>query len=491
MSKKKKRLQKARKNVVYRPLIVKAVNFDATRDASGIKNHWAYTDSSSMDASLSADVRQTLRERARYEIWNNSYAYGICLTIANHVIGNGPRLQVIDHDESGKQSEFAQEMEWAFESWANEIKLAQKLRAMRFSRFQDGETFAILYNNPNLFGEIKLDIAPIDCERVQAGNAISDNPLDIDGVIIDEWGNPVKYRVLNQHPGSATSTGDDSATEYEAKFVVHWFRKATSEQHRGVTELASCLNLFALLRRYTESVVTAAETAADLAMVFSTDSVEDTTSYQYGKTESSTGSESVEFPEIQFKKGMSLTLPTGWTASQIRAEQPTTTYSDFKRELLGEIGRSLQIPVNIVTGDSSRHNYASGRLDHQEFQKQIRLDQSSCRTDVMTPIFNAWWEEYAKIAHKNVEERPQVQWYFDGFEHVDPVKEATAQQIKLTNGSTNLMIECGKAGYDWEEVVAQRAKEVEMLKATGLADFDMGNISRKMVDTDSDGNPTR
>ncbi len=466
---------KRKKVKVVRPVILQAVHYDATREPPSLRNHWAYADSKSVDASLSPEVRQRLRNRARYEIANNSYAFGVALTIANNVVGSGPRLQILNEDDSKQAANRAREIEWAFDMWAQEIRLAEKLRSMRFSRFQDGEAFAILHNNPLLTG-VQLDVSPIDCDRVQAEVATTSNPLDIDGVIVDQWGNPVKYRVLDDNPGDETGTLAIKATIYDAKNVVHWFRRNTAEQHRGVTELAASLNLFALLRRYTESVVTAAETAADLAMVFTTDATEDEASYQYSSSQADQPGQTTEikprnaadFPEMQFRKGMSLTLPEGWNVSQLRAEQPTTTYSDFKRELLGEIGRSLQIPVNIIAGDSARYNYASGRLDHQEFQKQIRLDQALCRSSVMTPIFNAWYREWALMNGRDSTKIPVAQWYFDGFEHVDPVKEANAQAIRLSSGSTNLMIECGKNGLDWEEVMQQRAREVELAKSLGI-----------------------
>ena len=467
MSKKKNK----NRRTVSRPVIVKAVSYDATREPSGLRNHWAYADSKSADASLSPDVRQKLRNRARYETANNSYAFGVGLTIANNVVGSGPRLQVLDVDGGGQESDLARTIEWAFDAWAQEIRLAEKLRAMRFSRFVDGESFAVLHNNPLLSG-VQLDVSPIDCDRVRGEMNTIINPLDVDGIILDEWGNPVKYRVLDNNPGDLIGNDIDKAKYYPASSVIHWFRRNTAEQHRGVTELAACLNLFALLRRYTESVVTAAETAADLAMVFTTDAPEDETSYQYGAASQNTAvgkpKEAVEFPEIQFRKGLSLTLPDGWNVSQLRAEQPTTVYSDFKRELLGEIGRSMQIPVNIIAGDSARYNYASGRLDHQEFQKQIRLDQALCRNAVMTPIFNAWYREWALINGRDSKRVPVVQWYFDGFEHVDPAKEANAQSVRLASGSTNLMIECGKAGLDWEEVMQQRAREIELARKLGI-----------------------
>ncbi|MDR0608754.1 MAG: phage portal protein, partial [Planctomycetaceae bacterium] len=74
-------------------------------------------------------------------------------------------------------------------------------------------------------------------------------------------------------------------------------------------------------------------------------------------------------------------------STQIHAEQPTTSYSEFKRELLSEIGRCLQVPVNILLGDSSKHNYASGRLDHQTFFKSIKVEQTHCEQIVLNKIF--------------------------------------------------------------------------------------------------------
>ena len=62
--------------------------------------------------------------------------------------------------------------------------------------------------------------------------------------------------------------------------------------------------------------------------------------------------------------------------SQMEAQQPATTYAEFKHEILNEIARCLNMPFNIASGNSSGYNYASGRLDHQTYFKAIRVDQS-------------------------------------------------------------------------------------------------------------------
>lgn len=436
------------------PRRLRATRFDALTDVNLI-NHWRWVDNRSLDASLDPETRRQLRNRARYEVANNSYAYGVALAIANAVVGTGPRLQILD---SRLDRETTRRVEWDFAEWMAEIGLPEKLRALRFARFQDGETFAVLYTNDRLRSRVKLDVAPIDCERVAAPYLVF-NPLDVDGIRLDENGDPISYRVLTRHPGDVYNGGVtyvEDATVYPASQVVHWFRKTCAEQHRGCPELTAALNLFALLRRYTLAVVTAAETSADFAAVLYTDAPGD---YNQKLPK--------PFETFDIERGLIMTTPEGWKLGQLKAEQPTTTYKEFKREILGEIGRSLQLPVNIIAGDSSSYNYASGRLDHQEYQKAIRIDQAQASTVVMFPIFRQWWREYS-LLYGLPRAVPSVTWYWDGFEHVDPLKEANAQARRLAAHTTNLSIEYGKIGRDWEDELIQIARERDKMVELGI-----------------------
>jgi len=135
--------------------------FDSAATTEDNRRHWANADALSADAAASAAVRRTLRNRARYEVANNSYARGIVLTLANDTIGTGPRLQMLtDSDEAND------EIEHEFDRWAHEIALAEKLRTMRMARAQDGEAFGILVNNPVLDHAVKLDLRLIEADQV-------------------------------------------------------------------------------------------------------------------------------------------------------------------------------------------------------------------------------------------------------------------------------------------------------------------------------------
>ena len=165
---------------------------------------------------------------------------------------------------------------------------------------------------------------------------------------------------------------------------------------------------------------------------------------------------------------MATTLPDGWKLGQLKAEQPVTNYPQFKREILGEIGRVLRVPINIMTGDSSQHGYASGRLDYQSYQRAVKIEQDRCASAVLAPLFRAWMREYAlACSHPRVEEYP-LAWFWDGFEHVDPNKEANAQARRLKNRTSTLAAEYARVGKDWEEEIGQYAREKQRLRELGL-----------------------
>ena len=60
------------------------------------------------------------------------------------------------------------------------------------------------------------------------------------------------------------------------------------------------------------------------------------------------------------------------------------------------------------------------------------------------------------------------QWFWDGREHIDPGKEASAQATRLANNTTTLATEYAKQGKDWETELRQRAREVALCRELGL-----------------------
>ncbi|MBQ4314604.1 MAG: phage portal protein, partial [Lentisphaeria bacterium] len=167
------------------------------------------------------------------------------------------------------------------------------------------------------------------------------------------------------------------------------------------------------------------------------------------------------------------TMPGGWKMGQLDPKQPCSTYSEFKQQILNEIARCLNMPFNIAAGNSSGYNYASGRLDHQTYHKSIRVERSFIATAILDRIFSVWLREYALSAGKRISGNIEHAWFWDGFEHVDPVKEANATDIRLKNGTTTYAAVFARQGRDWESEFAQIAKERKKMAELGIEVSDL------------------
>ncbi len=432
--------------------------YDAAVTTEDNRRHWANADGLSANAANSPEVRTALRNRARYEVANNSYARGIVLTLANDVIGTGPRLQMLTPDSDANRR-----IEREFSRWSQEIDLADKLRTMRVARAEDGEAFAILTSNDRVATSIKLDLRLVEADQVTTPDLPLNRLNVVDGIVFDAFGNPIEYHILRQHPGDLNSTFDSRYDRIGARSVIHLFRCDRPGQARGVPDITPAIPLFAQLRRFTLAVLAAAETAADFAGILYTDAPAN------GEADAAE-----PFEPIELEKRALLTMPGGWKMSQMRAEQPATTYAEFKKEILNEIARCLNMPYNVAAGNSSGYNYASGRLDHQTYFKSIRVEQAHIGTAVLDRILAAWLNEAVLIegflppALRTLDADYAHQWFWDGHEHVDPAKEANAQATRLASHTTTLANEYAKQGRDWEAELRQRAKEKQLMDELGL-----------------------
>ena len=445
-----------------------SARYDAAMTSDNNRRHWANADGLSANAANSPNVRRTLRNRSRYEVANNSYARGIILTLASDCIGTGPRLQMLSAE--GKD---AAQIEKAFATWSAAINLPEKLRTMRMAKAEDGEAFALMTDNPLVDHPVKLDLKLVEADQVATpgfglpnaganGSRAPKAASAVDGILLDSFGNPIEYHVLRRHPGEQGSPSIEF-DRIPAESVLHYFRVDRPGQSRGIPEITAALPLFAMLREYSLATLDAAKAAAYFAGVLYTDSPPN------GETDSVEAMDSIEL-----ERNMLMTMPGGWKLGQIEAKQPAATYAEFKREILNEIARCIGMPFNIAAANSSGFNYSSGRLDHACYFKSIRVEQSYVGSNLLDRILAAWVAE-AVLVEGLLPQSMRVKsadwshlWFWDGHEHVDPVKEANAQARRLENHTTTLAEEYARRGRDWEAELRQRAKEVALMDELGL-----------------------
>ena len=425
--------------------------YDAAQTTTASNEHWSSADGLSSRLSNSPGVRKVLRERARYEWANNCYCKGMLRTDADYVIGTGPRLQLMTPDD-----DYNQAVESRWQEWVCATRFNAKLWTGRLSWVRDGEVFAEYFTNYTLETPVKLDVMLIECDQ------ITDSPtgadwLDIrrdDGIIRDDFGNVIAYRKWPHHPGDRLWIQGEPDT-IPARDMFHLFREERAGQTRGVPEITPALMLYPAMRRWTYAALGSAEKAARISGVLKS-------TYAPDDPEAIAAME-----EIYLEADSFLTMPEGWDITQLKAEQPAANYEMFKRAVVGEVARCLNMPYNIAAADSSKYNFASGKLDHVGWYKSTEIDQCTIGERACTPTFKRWFYEASRVPGYLPEppivdefdrhRAPDHVWYWDGQDFIDP-REANAQDTALKNGSNTLTRLWARRGKDVARELTAQAK---------------------------------
>jgi len=442
--------------------------FEAAATTGYNIKHWLKADARDV-TTIVTEALPVLRNRCRYETRNNSWALGAVTTLADAVAGTGPRLQVLSESKR-----FNKSIEDRFSEWSGICDMRGLLDLGRMIRLggalqqcDSGESFIVLNSRPRDRFPVKLRLFMVESDRVATP---FEKVYDItvrDGIELDKYGKPIAYWIRESHPGNYLKAGLNKATRVPAENVIHLYRQSRPGQTRGIPLLTPALMPLAQLRDFTHNTMVAADVVARLSGVL--EAAED--------MRVDTDESYEAFDAVELETGTFTTLPSGFKLSQLRPEQPSATYEMFVAAKLKEAGRALNMPFNVIAGDSSKYNYASGRLDKQNWWKYIEVFQAWLAAQGCEPIFRAWLREallipgYIEMGGLSLAEAMAViiDWFWPGIEHVDPQKEAKAQDIRTRNFNTTYATEYARRGKDWEKEFRQIAREQKLMNELGLS----------------------
>jgi lambda family phage portal protein len=424
------------------------------------QKHWKNASGSDADGVIFPAL-EVLRNRSRHEIRNNAYAEGIVQTYACDCVGPyGPKLQV-----RSDNADWNKLVEDGFNAWSLQADVGGRmhfsdiLHLLVRNLFEAGEGLVQHVMISDRSQDVRRRLLVIETDRLSSPVGADTQTLR-NGVEVDpKTGRPLRYWILKEHPGTIYYTGN--TTQYDkipAQDVIHLYKMLRPGQTRGVPWLAPALDIFGQLRDLTHHTLLAAEYAAALAVLIFTD-----------HQDSDFDDCNDELDIMDIEPGTMSMLPRGWKASQIKPEQPAAQYTDFKRELLKEVGRAVGAPYLIMGSDAAKHNYSSARMDQQMYWNGIRYTQSFLDRHFAMPNVVMWVQEAylaGMIARPPKGWRPAFTW--NQPMHVDPAKEENAATLRLANGTTTWADECKLKGKDWEEVFEQIAREQKRAKELGL-----------------------
>lgn len=430
----------------------KHVNLNAAYDVLTRQfdsDHWLNATPRNSAAIDTRETLQRLRDMSRTEARNNPHLRGLTLKIVNETVGTGPRLSIEPLTVSERSMRAAARVEKLWQEYTVAINFNEKLRLMNEERITAGESFAVVQTNRAL--DVPIDIRIFEGEQIRSPDWLPEDGNEdgtVDGIKFDNSGNIAFYTRMDHHPYGNDYFYSDQYTDIPKDLCFHWFLKFRPSQYRGVPETAPMLDVYSRLRRFVESKVMQEELRAKITGAIKTAFAPDAGCADLG----------MDPIDVLIADGQFTTLPDGWEVQMFNLDVTGEGVDAFVRTMLGWATQALLAPWNIVSGDSSDYNFASGRLDHMTFYSYINQVRKNLEDQFLNWYFRKHWYPMARLA----KELPvdlglfRTMWYWDQREPIDPNKAAQAATTLQEAGLLDEVKYWRELGEDAYDVVARQ-----------------------------------
>jgi len=421
---------------------------DLTRTTRENSRHWKDSDNLSARAAYPQSIRKIARERSRLEAANNSWYAGMLRTAANHIVGNGPRLQVMTGNPDVNRR-----IENAWKFWAMRTQFVEKLRVAIETYWRDGEVFGMRSESSRT--RVGLEIRLYEADQVsQPYQDLTDLTVD-DGKRVDNLGNAIEYWILDHHPGDIGIgvTNPLSGDWYPARDVWHLFRPDRPGQLHGIPRCAPAIDWLAHMRRFSKATLGAAELFALMPYFMKT-----------------TGSNvsPAKMPEdmmtIAYERGVMNFLPDGWEGWSPDPKYPNATEEMVTRIGLMYFARCANMPYSLACGTSKDANFSAAKMDIVNlWEPEVKSEQDAITSIVMCPTF-AWFLEEAVLTPGVLDGAPpidEIEYLFEWppLPQADELDVANAVDTRVSSGQSTLREEYARRGKDFDASIEIAARD--------------------------------
>jgi len=467
---------------------------------------------------LSADAaflpeREILQSRAADMIRNNGIASGAVQIHLDNVIGSGLTLSAKPdaralgiNDDAAEDLE--QEIETRWRQWAYDIDchcdatrqsnfaglLAQAYRSY-LTAFEITATAEWLPRRRAYSTAIQL----IDPLRLSQPQGYSESDRMRAGVEFDAIGAPIAYHISSEHRISPMMSDNmlrwtriPRETSWGRTRFIHIFDIEQPGLSRGKNGIVSVLSKLKMLEKFEQASLQAAILNAVYAAV-----IESPMDWQSVGGALGAGVETD--PTMQYMQNVSewhkaskiryngLQIPHLFPGEKFELkspEHPMANFGQFEEAVLRYIAAGYNLSYEQLSRDYSKTNYSSARAAMLESFRFFHGRQTFIGGRFASVVYALWMEEAfdrgdlkvpagapdfydAKTAYTRCE------WIGPGRGHVDPLKEANAEKVRFSMGTSTLEKLCAEQGLDWREVARQRAQERRFIDQLGQAgDYD-------------------
>jgi lambda family phage portal protein len=319
---------------------------------------------------------------------------------------------------------------------------------------------------------LRLQLVPADL--IGNPNEVTNAEQYIDGIVLDEFGKPVAYRVFQRERSGAYVNPED----VPARAFCHYFDPFRADQYRGVTEFHAVINTARMLKGILDAEQVGVRFASQqAALVFN-----------------ERGSAS---PRQAFSAAPSITLENGQQRKdelsdvgmikyfntsdkvEVMPSRPSSAFTGFVEHLMDEIAMGLGLPAGVLFGTQG-YKGPNVRAEFAQADRVWDRHRGVLSDKVLDPIKN----DVILIAIANGEIPPpptkdgetavqalrralRGEWRWPARMSIDVGRESTANLNENRQGIKSGQQIAAENGYDYEDTLEQLA--IEAAKVSELA----------------------
>ena len=462
------------------------------------------------DGATLADL-PTLRNRSSDLIRNNPLALGALNTVCTSVVGTGLKFHSrIDDKALGMTEDEARawetntEREFRLHFESQECDAARTLRFSEMqelafrSAFEKGDVFALLPHIKRNGSPYNLKIQLVEAERVSNEGNKPNSDRIAGGIEKDQYGAPVRYFILKQHPGKIFGRKAREwmkipafGTKTGRRNVIHLIRTLRPGQSRGVPYLAPVIEPLKQLDRYTEAELMAAVVSGMFTVFIKTPSGEPGLA-PFSPDSETGGTASDE--DYKLANGAIVDLAEGEDISTANPGRPNTAFDPFIMAIIRQIGVALELPFEIMIKHFTK-SYSAARAAMLEAWKFFSARRKWLADNFCQLVLEAWMDEAVSSGRiyapgyftDHIIRKAYLgsEWTGPTKGMIDEEKEIKAAKMRVDIGVSTLAEETAQlTGGDFEKKHPQRAKEHAMRKEAGLIETAPGVSSAEFAPKD-------
>lgn len=473
-------------------------NYEAAAHGRRTGGWWAPP--SDADTLVAAQSR-LLRDRSRDLVRNNPIAATIVAKHADYIVGNGivPRANTGD-PALNKQCD---------ELFAEAAKYMHPERTMTFYG-QQYQAVRTVIEGGEIFGRrrsrrksdnlpVPVQIQLLEPEFIDSSKGSMENREIRDGIEFDRIGGRKGYWIFRQHPNALRPIpGLDMNSHFvPAQQVLHLYEPLRT-QIRGVPWLAPVMNDIRDLGDYfsAEDLRKKVEACVVGVVIPGVDDVDPLVGVEETEIDPKDRSglrDAYGNPHERMEPGMFLYAHGG---QDVRFNNPamTTGQESYIRTRLRNIAAGARMPYELMTGDFSQANFASGKLGILNYHRFVRLFQKHYLIPQFCQPAWDWVMEAAVLAGKlPMDKAFPCKWQPPEFDSITRLDDARADILEMRSGKRTLKQVIAATGNDPDTHLEEIAETNALLDDKGIIlDSDPRTVTlngQLQLDPQSDTNP--